>query len=88
MSPRKGFRPIEDVKTVLGPCLGVTGSITGFVVPKKLAKYPIRLLGTGYSATHPIRLLAIRLLDPILGKKTPVFTVFIDTCIQKPSQKH
>ncbi len=43
-----GFHPIEDMKTVLGPFLGVTGSITGFVVPKKLAKYDhTAKLGTG-----------------------------------------
>jgi hypothetical protein len=29
----QGLRPIGDIKKVLGPCFGVTGSETGFVVP-------------------------------------------------------
>ena len=28
-----GLRPVGDMKAVLGPCLGVTGSLTGSVVP-------------------------------------------------------
>ena len=47
------MRSIGNRKTVLGPCLGVTGNITGFVVPKKLAKYDFTAkLGTGYRPDH------------------------------------
>jgi hypothetical protein len=28
-----GLRPVGDMKAKLGPCLGVTGSLTGSVVP-------------------------------------------------------
>ncbi len=35
----QGLHPIEDIKTVLGPCLGVTGSVTSFVVPTQVQKY-------------------------------------------------
>ncbi len=28
-----GLRPVGDMKAILGPCLGVTGSLTGSVVP-------------------------------------------------------
>ena len=28
-----GLRPVRDMKAKLGPCLGVTGSLTGSVVP-------------------------------------------------------
>jgi hypothetical protein len=39
---------MEDMKIALGPFLGVTGSLTGFVVPKELAKYDFTAkVGTG-----------------------------------------
>ncbi len=34
---------MADMKIALGPCLGVTGSLTGFLVPKELATGKVRL---------------------------------------------
>ncbi len=33
------MHPIGDMKIVLGPCLGVIGSVTGFVVLTSVQKY-------------------------------------------------
>ncbi len=34
-----GLRHVGDMKAILGPCLGVTGSLTGSVLPTLLQKY-------------------------------------------------
>ncbi len=34
-----GLRPIGEMKVKRGPCLGVTGSLIGFVVPTEPQKY-------------------------------------------------